>query len=910
LAVFNAFSHASETLITTIEGLTTPNEGAIGPNGDIYVTVSGSNRIRVYDHHGDLKKTLGIKSPSVIAVDTRGLIYLGIGRHAGSRSPERIAGEVRVYDGELTYLRSLGSGAGEFQNPTDIYIDKAGTVYVTDSDAHEIKVFDADGVLQFAFGQQGAGDGHFNVPLAVAVDETTGEIYVSDKQLIPNSSGGQVSGARVQVYSSAGQFIRGFGSYELGELISPADIELYNGRLYIADSYQNVVQVYDSSSGEWEYSHVCEAPDGLMRMPVSLDISEDGIMYVVSVRTDKIYVFGIDDYVDFKITPEELQFEAIEGGLAPAEQAVTIINTGQGELDWRATTGESWITLGSTGGTIGAGQQGILQIGVTTEGLSRGRYEGTVSIRSAGGAEETLTVSLNVAAPPVLSVQPGALSFTADSGGGAPSAQSIQVTLSNALAGSIWEATTDAGWLSVNPVQAGRGQTDAVVRVNGAGLSAGEHRAQITVVSAGASGSPVDVTVDLTVLDSGVISVTTNHTEAAFTVTGDNGKGYEGSGTDWSVSNVPDGSYTIQYSDRVGYRSPESETKELIGGGEIAFTGTYEEIGPDSIVTTGEGKKAEAVVRVYDGSGVLQHEFTAFRAQQVNGKSASVRAAASADRAEQGGLDTAVGDVDGDGTSDIVASLLSGAALVGIFDARGSVLTEFVAFPGDSGADVAVGDLDGDGTIEILAQSRVGSAAIKAFQYTDGVVTDTGIALIRDTAGQVAMGSADVDGDGRAEMLTLVVNTSGPEPRRNKLRTSGHSKAEHVTMLQIWGVDTAGGTGAWELTLEGQIELTGSGMQRVTAGDLDGDAVADIVVASENSVLILGADGTVKGEIAGSGISDVVVGDADGDGRNEIIIGRSGGSVTVLTTTGARVSDFTAFDSRLDIRVSTGDLGY
>ena len=71
----------------------------------------------------------------------------------------------------------------------------------------------------------------------------------------------------------------------------------------------------------------------------------------------------------------------------------------------------------------------------------------------------------------------------------------------------------------------------------------------------------------------GGIGVTTNLATATFTLTGP--ATYSGTGTSWSQTNSPEGSYTIAYSAVSGYNAPPPQTLTLAGGGIIAFTGTY-----------------------------------------------------------------------------------------------------------------------------------------------------------------------------------------------------------------------------------------------------------------------------------------------------------------------------------------------
>jgi glucose/arabinose dehydrogenase len=99
--------------------------------------------------------------------------------------------------------------------------------------------------------------------------------------------------------------------------------------------------------------------------------------------------------------------------------------------------------------------------------------------------------------PPTLSVAPGSLSFTATAGGANPASQSVSV--SNTGGGSLsFTASDDATWLSVSPAS-GSAPATLTASANVAGLSAGTYNGTITVAASGASGSPKQIAVTLTV---------------------------------------------------------------------------------------------------------------------------------------------------------------------------------------------------------------------------------------------------------------------------------------------------------------------------------------------------------------------------------------------------------------------------
>ncbi|MBV8960479.1 MAG: VCBS repeat-containing protein [Actinobacteria bacterium] len=113
----------------------------------------------------------------------------------------------------------------------------------------------------------------------------------------------------------------------------------------------------------------------------------------------------------------------------------------------------------------------------------------------------------------------------------------------------------------------------------------------------------------------------------------------------------------------------------------------------------------------------------------------------------------------------------------------------------------------------------------------------------------------------------------------------------------------------------------GSGGAYVTAGDLDGDGVDEIVVGSgagvPSQVYIYSADGTLRSSFAPyqnfTGGVSVAIGDVTGDGTPDIITGPGPGTgpiVSVFNQVGGRSAAFFAYDTRFlgGVNVATGDL--
>ena len=72
-----------------------------------------------------------------------------------------------------------GDGDGEFNMPWGIDVDELGDVYVADWRNDRVQKFTADGEFIFGIGRSGDGEGEFNRPSGVTVD-ADGDIYVAD----------------------------------------------------------------------------------------------------------------------------------------------------------------------------------------------------------------------------------------------------------------------------------------------------------------------------------------------------------------------------------------------------------------------------------------------------------------------------------------------------------------------------------------------------------------------------------------------------------------------------------------------------------------------------------------------------------------------------------------------------------
>jgi hypothetical protein len=141
-----------------------------------------------------------------------------------------------------------------------------------------------------------------------------------------------------------------------------------------------------------------------------------------------------------------------------------------------------------------------------------GTYTATVTVTStdASNAPRQVTVTFTVVPAPRIDVNQPTLSFGAPLGGANPTAQTIQITnggggtLTGLTATPVY--TNGAGWLTLT-LTPGTNAGSVLVQPNIAGLAAGTYAANVRITATGASNTPRDVAVTLTISSQPTIAV-------------------------------------------------------------------------------------------------------------------------------------------------------------------------------------------------------------------------------------------------------------------------------------------------------------------------------------------------------------------------------------------------------------------
>jgi NHL repeat len=171
-----------------------------------------------------------------------------------------------------------GSAAGSFAGPAGVAIQQStGDVYVADQGNNRVEKFSAGGELLLSFG--GTAAGSFSGPTGVAVDPTSGDVYVTD----------QFDNA-VDKFSSAGVYISqldgtatpaGTFSGPWGVAVDPS-----NGNVYVADANNAVVDVFSSTG-----AYLTQFGSGTLAFPTSVAVDGASNVYVVDAAFGLLFKY-------------------------------------------------------------------------------------------------------------------------------------------------------------------------------------------------------------------------------------------------------------------------------------------------------------------------------------------------------------------------------------------------------------------------------------------------------------------------------------------------------------------------------------------------------------------------------------------------------------------------------------------
>ena len=197
--------------------------------------------------------------------------------------------------------------------------------------------------------------------------------------------------------------------------------------------------------------------------------------------------------------PASLSFSYQIGSAAPTSQNLSVASSGS-SLSITAAPGANWLSVSPTTGNTPA----TVAVSVITTGLTAGTYNSAITITSAGASNSPLSVPVTFTVTPqaALAVSPATLSFSYQSGGSVPAAQSLALSTNKSTATFSATVATNSGgnWLAVSPAS---GTTPATLMASLnqaalASLAAGTYTGSVSVSASGFTPQTVSVSLVVT----------------------------------------------------------------------------------------------------------------------------------------------------------------------------------------------------------------------------------------------------------------------------------------------------------------------------------------------------------------------------------------------------------------------------
>jgi DNA-binding beta-propeller fold protein YncE len=249
----------------------------VAVNGIVFVADPGAKGVHRFDPVAGRYDLIGAEGDAPLPSP----VGLAVGRE----------GEVYVTDSVLPAVLVIRPGAKtavplilpKLGQPTGVSFDRAtGRLYVVDTTAHRVAVFDPDGTLLASIGRRGDGDGEFNYPTYVWRD-AQGRLYVTD-----------ALNFRIQVFDEQGRYLRKFGKTGdgTGDFMRQKGVATDRyGHVYIVDALMNALQIYDDAGRLLLALGNLGQNRGEFWLPAGLFIGDDDQIYVADAYNRRIQIF-------------------------------------------------------------------------------------------------------------------------------------------------------------------------------------------------------------------------------------------------------------------------------------------------------------------------------------------------------------------------------------------------------------------------------------------------------------------------------------------------------------------------------------------------------------------------------------------------------------------------------------------
>jgi DNA-binding beta-propeller fold protein YncE len=143
--------------------------------------------------------------------------------------------------------------------------------------------FSPDGHVLASWGSEGRGDGQFRGNSSVAVDSANNKVYVADSM-----------NSRIQVFDSDGKFLTKWLVPEWGPPVGFEDlaIDSQRGRLYASSAHMNSILVFDLQGNR--VATLTPTPPDKLEGPSALALAKDKL-FVLNNASARVVVISLQN---------------------------------------------------------------------------------------------------------------------------------------------------------------------------------------------------------------------------------------------------------------------------------------------------------------------------------------------------------------------------------------------------------------------------------------------------------------------------------------------------------------------------------------------------------------------------------------------------------------------------------------
>lgn len=341
-----------------------PTDVAVDSDGNLLVVEEAGQRVTKLNAAGVVLWSVGdpgndnpnsnihFNWPTAIAVNKAGAVFVA----------DTDVGRIQIYNKDGKYAATLGTGWGsgdyQFDWAKGVAVDGSGRIYVADAGNHRVQIYTS--TRQFigrigVTGECGAANDHLCWPTGVAVD-TAGNIYVFD-----------AGNARVQKFDRNRVWqmtigVTGSGGYDFGRFSNPEGIAVdAKGRIYVADAGNNRTQVFDANGAFLAMIGGWGEADGRVKGPAGIAVDSVGSVYIADTGNFRIQRFapGVPGWRQVNITAfgeaQTVGIMALEVFKGQMYAGTMTWDNGAGL--WRTSDGTTWTRAAESGfGSPGTNQ--------------------------------------------------------------------------------------------------------------------------------------------------------------------------------------------------------------------------------------------------------------------------------------------------------------------------------------------------------------------------------------------------------------------------------------------------------------------------------------------------------------------------------------------------------------------------